>query len=89
VSSVRWRDLAQPVAAGNALVEVSVARDEVLPPLIPVEPRVRPATLRDDAERAIVSRATAFYSRSCSSTVAAMKRNQARLPILNARWASS
>jgi hypothetical protein len=79
VLHVKARLLPKPVAAGNSLIEVAVAQDEVLPPGFALHLENSTVVLRDDGLAGDARAGDRVYSSFAPLDVAALKRNQDRL----------
>ena len=86
VVSAVARLLSRPIPGGNALIEVKVASDEILPPLITVDLESGKTTLRDDGKEGDRTSGDRVYSAIVALDIAAMRRNQARVAQLEGRF---
>lgn len=80
------RLLPRPTAAGNAIVEVVFARDEALPPQIPVYLEQGAVALRDDGLQGDRVAGDRTYSAIVQLDIDALKRDQERLRNLQRKY---
>ena len=80
------RLLPRPTAAGNAIIEVVIARDEALPPQIPVYLEQGAVGCRDDGLQGDRVAGDRTYSAIVQLDIDALKRDQERLRNLQRKY---